>query len=111
MAGLNGAAAGSFKTHTGKMFGGSPKFDSQAFGGQRMTWKNKAMSSKIVYTLIDERGLALAHFESAGMSWKRMGTLQIVNQVTEEKQVDEIVVTVLTLLYRKLTEMNLAAIV
>lgn len=101
-----------FSTHTGKSFGrGSPAYVSPAFKGQKMTWKNKAMSSKINYTLVDASGLALARFESAGMSLKRVGKLEIMESVTEQAQVDEIVVTVLTLMYRKLVAMNFAAIV
>jgi hypothetical protein len=111
MTGAAGGTPGTFETHTGKLIGGSPKFNSPAFGGQFMTWQNKARSTKIIYTLLDQNGLALARFESAGMKWKKVGKLEIVDAVTDEAQVDEIVVTVLTLLYRKLTENNYAAIV
>ncbi|ETN37549.1 uncharacterized protein HMPREF1541_07171 [Cyphellophora europaea CBS 101466] len=111
MTGAAGGIAGTFQTHTGKLLGGSPKFNSPAFGGQQMTWKNKAMSSKIIYTLLDENGIALARFESAGMKFKKVGKLEIVDAVTDQAQVDEIVVTVLTLLYRKLTEMNSTVVV
>lgn len=106
---------GSFETHTDKMLGfGSPSFVSPAFGGQKMTWKNKALSTKIHYTLIDERGIALAQFQSAGMKWKTVGTLQIMvgeaGGMIGEPQIAEIVSTVLTLMYRKLVANNVAAI-
>lgn len=103
----NGGGGGAtFETHTGKFWGGNPSYESPAFGGQKMTWKNKMMSTKISYTLIGEDGLALARFESAGMKWKRVGALEIVDAVQGQEKVDEIVVTVLTLLYRKLVAMN-----
>jgi hypothetical protein len=113
---MTGAASGvpqySFDTNTGKMLGmGSPKYVSPAFGGQQMTWKNKAMSTKINYTLVGADGMALARFESAGMKWKKVGRLEIVDAVQDQAQVDEIVVTVLTLLYRKLVEMNNTVVV
>lgn len=111
MTGAAGGAAGSFETHTGKLLGGSPKFNSPAFGGQLMTWKNKALSTKINYTLMGEDGLALAKFESAGMKFKKVGKLEIIDAVQDQAQIDEIVVTVLTLLYRKLVEMNTVALV
>jgi hypothetical protein len=111
MTGAAGGPTGSFSTHTGKMFGGSPKFNSPAFGGQQMAWKNKAMSTKIIYTLLDQSGMALARFESAGMKWKKIAKLEIVDQIQDQAQIDEIVLTVLTLVYRKLVANNTAAIV
>jgi hypothetical protein len=110
LAGNNGAT---FETSTGKSFGrGSPSYVSPAFGGQKMTWKNKAMSTKIIYTLLDERGMALARLESAGMKWTKPGKLEIMEDLMmDEAKRDEIVVTVLTLMYRKLVQNNTAAIV
>jgi hypothetical protein len=105
---------GTFETKTGKALGfGSPSFVSPAFGGQKMTWKNKAMSTKIHYTLIDERGVALAQFQSAGMKWKTVGHLEIMTGDVPmgDAQIAEIVSTVLTLTYRKLVANNMAAIV
>jgi hypothetical protein len=110
LAGNHGAT---FTTDTGKSFGrGNPAYVSPAFGGQKMTWKNKAMSTKIIYTLLDERGLALARFESAGMKWKKPGKLEVMEELlADQAKMDEIVVTVMTLMYRKLVQNNTAAIV
>lgn len=112
-AGPHGHGGSTFETSTGKMFGrGSPSYTSPAFGGQRMTWKNKAMSTKILYTLLDESGAALARFESAGMRWGKPGKLEIMEELMlDDAKRDEIVVTVLTLLYRKLVQNNTAVLV
>lgn len=109
---LNG---GTFTTKTSKAMGmGSPQYTSPAFGGKRMTMKNKAMSTKINYTLIDEEtGMALAKFESAGMKWgKKVGRLEIAEETSlTGGQLDEVVVVMLTLMYRKLVAGNMAAVV
>lgn len=79
-----------------------------------MTMKNKAMSTKINYTLIDEEtGMALAKFESAGMKWgKKVGRLEIAEETSlTGGQLDEVVVVMLTLMYRKLVAGNMAAVV
>ena len=88
------------------ILGGSPYYTSPAFDGQEMTWKNKAMSRKIIYTLIDGQGMALANFES---DWKtKIGKLEVLPSITEEERVHEIVVTLLALLYRKLLSIQIA---
>lgn len=79
---------------------GSPRYTSPAFGGQQMTWKNKAMSYKIIYTLVDEQGTKLAYFESAPKS--KLGRLELLAQGMENDKINEIMVTLLSLLHRKL---------
>lgn len=80
-------------------FGGSPKYTSPAFGGE-VTWKNTAMSSKIMYTLIDGKGCAIAKFES---NWRtQIGKLELTDEVAGEEKMNEVAVTILTLLHRKL---------
>ena len=88
---------------------GSPRYTSPAFDGQRMEWKNKARSKNINYTLIDGQGLALARFESDAKT--KIGRLEIVDAVTEDAKTNEIVVTLLTLLVRKLTTIEVGTIV
>lgn len=91
----------SFEMHNSAgVLGGSPKFTSPAFEGQEVTWKNKGMSRRIIYTLIDGRGVAVANFESDPKS--RIGRLEISGEVVSEEMMNEIVVTLLTLLVRKL---------
>lgn len=91
-----------------KIMVGSPRYTSPAFGGQVMTWKNKAMSNKILYTLIDEQGLGLAKFESSPKT--RIGKLELADTVTTEDQLSEIAVTLLTLLERKLRAIQISYI-
>ena len=102
-----------FETKTTKSMGmGSPQYHSPAFGGQQMTLKNKAMSTKYNYTMIDEQSNAVAKFESAGMKWKTVGKLEVMSDmVTSQQQMDEIVATMLTLTYRKMVQANTAAVV
>ena len=88
---------------------GSPRYTSLAFDGQKMEWNNKARSKNIIYTLIDGQGLALARFESNPKT--KIGRLEIIDAITEEAQTNEIVVTLLTLLVRKLTTIEVGTIV
>lgn len=82
------------------ILGGSPKYTSPAFGGQEMIWKNKAMSRKIIYTLIDGNGMAIANFESDPKY--KIGKLEITGEVSTDERLNEVVVTLLVLLVRKL---------
>ena len=89
-----------FEIHNSRsVLGGSPKYKSPAFDGNEMVWKNKAMSSKIIYDLIGSDGVALAKFQSDPRS--EIGKLQI-GEITGEERIDEVVVTLLTLLHRKM---------
>ncbi|KAL9114413.1 MAG: hypothetical protein Q9227_001494 [Pyrenula ochraceoflavens] len=98
-----------FEMRNDKVVVGSPRYTSEAFAGQVMTWKNKALSSKIIYTLIDGQGTTFAHFESSPKS--KVGTMEILNNVAMDDQVNEIVVTLLTLLYRKLQAIRTGTLV
>ena len=82
------------------IWGGSPRYTSPAFDGREVTWKNKAMSTKIIYTLIDGRGTAVAKFQSD--PWTKIGKLEITDEVTGEDRLNEVAVTLLSLLHRKL---------
>ena len=89
-----------FEIHNSRsVLGGSPKYKSPAFGGNEMVWKNKAMSSKIIYDLIGSDGVALAKFQSDPRS--KIGKLEI-GEITGEERINEVVVTLLTLLHRKM---------
>lgn len=91
----------SFEMHNSAgILGGSPKFTSPAFGGQEMVWKNTAMSRKIIYTLIDGNGNAIAKFESDPKSC--IGTLEVTGEMGGQERLDEAVVTLMALLVRKL---------
>ena len=98
-----------FEMGNTKWFGGSPCYYSPAFNGELVTWKNKAMSSKILYTLIDGQGVSLAHFQSSPRT--QIGRLELANIVTEEVKINEIMVTLLTILYRKVQTIQTSAIV
>ena len=74
-----------------------------------MEWNNKAKSRNIIYILIDGQGLALARFENDPKT--KNGRLEIINAVTEDVQINEIVVTLLTLFVRKLTTIEVGTIV
>jgi hypothetical protein len=94
-------ARGAFEIHNSScIFGGSPQYISPAFDGREVTWKNKAWSSKIIYTLIDGRGMAVAKFQSDPKS--KIGKLEITDEVTGEDRLNEVAVTLLTILHRKL---------
>lgn len=82
------------------ILGGSPKYTSPAFGGQEVTWKNTGMSRKIIYTFIDGSGVAVARFESDPAS--KIGKLEITEETVGEERLNEMVVTLLALLVRKL---------
>lgn len=82
------------------VLGGSPKYTSPAFGGQELTWKNKAMSRKIIYTLIDGSGTAIANFESNPSN--QVGKLELTEAIFGEEKLNEVVVTLMALLVRKL---------
>lgn len=82
------------------VLGGSPKYTSPAFAGQEVTWKNKGMSRKIIYTLIDGNGVAIANFESDPRN--KIGKLEITGEISGEERLNEVVVTLLALLVRKL---------
>ena len=98
-----------FQIQNDGFLGGSPYYTSPAFDGQKMTWNNKARSSKIIYTLIDGQGPALARFESDPKT--KIGRLEIVDAVTEYVKTNEILVTLLTLLVRKLQTIEVGVIV
>lgn len=83
---------------------GSPRYPSPAFGGQEMTWKNKMMSKKILYDLTDESGKVYAHFESDSKT--KIGRLDITNECFGADRLKEVMVTLLTLLTRKLRNIN-----
>lgn len=82
------------------ILGGSPKYTSPAFARQEVTWKNKGMSRKIIYTLIDGNGMAIANFESDPKN--KIGKLEITADVSTDERLNEVVVTLLALLVRKL---------
>lgn len=88
---------------------GSPRYTSPAFDGQRMEWNNKARAKSIIYTLINGQGLALARFESDPKT--KIGKLEVTDAVSGEVQINEIVVTLLALLVRKLTTIEVGTIV
>jgi hypothetical protein len=83
---------------------GSPRYPSPTFGGQQMTWKNKMMSKKILFDLMDESGKVYAKFESAPKT--KIGRLEITGGCFGEDRLKEVVVTLLTLLIRKLRNIN-----
>lgn len=90
-----------FEMHNSlSIMGGSPKYTSPAFGGAEMTWKNDAMSTKIMYTLIDGRGMSIAKFTSNRRT--QIGKLELMDDVAGEERLNEVAVTILTLLHRKL---------
>lgn len=90
----------SFDMHnSASIFGGSPGYTSPAFGG-KVVWKNKAWSNKIIYTLIDDKGMGVARFESNPKT--KVGTLELTREAAGQQRLDEIVVTLVTLLHRKL---------
>lgn len=86
------------------ILGGSPKYTSPAFSGHEVTWKNTGMSRKIIYTLIDGSGVAVARFESDPAS--RIGRLELTGEIIGEERLNEVMVTLLTLLVRKLTNIE-----
>lgn len=93
--------AQSFEMHnSGSVFGGSPEYTSPAFNSQKVVWKNKAMSRRIIYTLVDSKGQGVARFESDPKS--KFGKLELTHEAVEEQRLNEIVVTLMTLLHRKL---------
>lgn len=99
-----------FQVKNDKLLGmvGSPRYDSPAFGGQTMTWKNTAMSKNIIYTLIEGKGMALARFES---NWKlQTGKLEIVDPSLDSTKMNEVMVLLLTLLRRKLKQIQDATV-
>ena len=98
-----------FKMGNTKWYGGSPCYYSPAFNGELVTWKNKAMSKKILYTLTDSQGVSFAHFESSPRT--QIGRLELADTVTEETKINEIMVTLLTILYRKLQNIQTAIII
>lgn len=91
-----------FNIKNDKLLGmaGSPRYDSPAFNGQSMTWKNTAMSRNIIYTLVEGRGMALAKFD--GDRRRKIGRLELSAPDLDEAGMDEIVVVLLTLLKRKM---------
>lgn len=98
-----------FEIHnTMGVLGGSPKYTSPAFGGEEVIWKNTAMSSKILYTFIDGKGRSIARFES---NWKtKIGKLELMDEVQGSEQWNELAVTLLTLLHRKLRAIETSTI-
>ena len=98
-----------FELRNDKILVGSPRYTSPAFDKQLMVWKNKAMSSKIIYTLIDGNGQALANFESSPKT--KIGKLEILDVVVGNDKINEIVVTLLALLLRKLQTIQASTIV
>lgn len=91
----------SFEIHnSASIFGGSPGYTSPAFNGGKVVWKNKAWSQKIIYTLIDEKGQGVAKFESNPRTM--IGKLELTQEAVGEQRINEVVVTLLTLLHRKL---------
>lgn len=79
---------------------GSPRYTSPAFGDV-VTWRNTAMSSKIIYTLIGADGMGMAKFESNRKT--KIGRLEILSEaVLEQGRLEEVMVTLLTILRRKM---------
>ena len=87
------------------VMGGSPKYHSPSFDGTDVTWRNKAMSTKIVYDLLDGRGTTYAKFQSNPKT--KIGTLEL-GDVTDEDCINEIVVTLVSLLARKLRNIEMS---
>lgn len=93
--------AQSFEIHnSASVFGGSPGYTSPAFNSEKVVWKNKAMSSRIIYTLVDNKGMGVAKFESDPRT--QIGKLELTHEAVEEQRLNEIAVTLLTLLHRKM---------
>lgn len=100
-----------FEIHnSGSVFGGSPGYTSPAFNGAKVVWKNKAWSMKIIYTLIEGNGQAVARFESNPKT--QLGKLELTSEAVAggDQRMNEIVVTLLTLLQRKLRNIRQAEI-
>jgi hypothetical protein len=99
----------SFEMHNSAgILGGSPKYMSAAFDGKELTWRNKALSTKIIYELQCAKGKgdkALARFQSDPFT--KVGTLE-VGDVQGEERLNELVVTLLTLLHRKLRNIQIS---
>lgn len=97
----------SFDIHnSASIFGGSPGYTSPAFNSAKVVWKNKAWSTKIIYTLIDGNGQAVARFES---NWRtQIGKLELTHEAVSEQRINEVVVTLLSLLHRKLRNIEMA---
>lgn len=90
-----------FEVHnTVGVLGGSPKYTSPAFDGEEVIWKNTAMSSKIIYTLIDGKGRSIARFESNRKT--KIGKLELMDEVAGAERLNEVAVVLLTLLHRKM---------
>lgn len=83
---------------------GSPRYNSPAFGGQQLTWKNKMLSRKILYDLTDDSGKLYVKFESDPKT--KIGRLDVSEECMSEDRLNEIVVTLLSLLVRKLRNAN-----
>ena len=83
---------------------GSPEYTSPSFGGQNMTWRGKAMSKNVHYDLTDESGKVYVKFESDHKT--KVGKLEIMEAYIGEECLNEIAGTLLTLLVRKLRNMN-----
>lgn len=100
-----------FEIKNDKLMGmvGSPQYGSPAFGGQTMTWKNTAMSKDIIYTLVEGKGMALAKFQSNRHT--QVGTLEIADPSVDDVKMNEIMVVLLTLVRRKLKQIQDATMV
>lgn len=79
---------------------GSPRYTSPSFGDV-VTWRNTALSAKIIYTLVGADGMGLARFESNRRT--KIGRLEILSEAgMEEGRIEEVMVTLLTILRRKM---------
>lgn len=58
------------------------------------------MSTRIIYTLVDNKGMGVAKFESDPRT--QIGKLELTHEAVEEQRLNEIAITLLTLLHRKM---------
>ena len=100
----------SFEIHnSASVLGGSPGYTSPAFNGEKVVWKNKAWSSKIIYTLVNHEGMGIARFESNPRT--QLGKLHFWQEGAVEERMNEIAVTLLTLLHRKMRNIEASWVV
>lgn len=87
------------------------EFISQAYGGQKLTWKSTKYWNRLEYVLLDENSLAIARFLGGSawkcMPWGEFGGFEFMEgRVETEEQRDEVVGTGLCLAYKAVVNRN-----
>ena len=73
-----------------------------------MTWKQTAMWKKLEFVLLDEKMAPVAKFSPNCWSFKKAGTMELVDGAMEKELMDEVLITGLAVLQDAMQRSGLA---